>query len=380
MDSDDPTQPFQLLAPDGTLTEDTRFAYQGSDDDLVSMLRQILIARRFDVEGAALQRHGELALWPPLTGQEAYQAAVTQVMAEPDMVFGTYREQSIALAKGVPLADIMALWRGSSLSRWTLDDAHVSPYYLIIGAQPLHAVGYAMGVARDKAKHPTDEANNAVTLTIYGDGASSQGDVNEALVFAAAQKAPVVFLCVNNQWAISEPQTIQTPIPLYQRAMGFGIPGIRVDGNDALATHAVLTKAFDEVRNGSGPMLVEAVTYRMGPHTTSDDPTKYRASELTDEWAAKDPIERLRTHLLARGLIDQAWLDALDAELETFGARVRDTTRGLPNTPMSEVFDNVSADPGLALREERADTLDWIATRPASASQLAGAQAGGATK
>ena len=127
MDSDDPTQPFQLLAPDGTLTEDTRFAYQGSDDDLVSMLRQILIARRFDAEGAALQRHGELALWPPLTGQEAYQAAVTQVMAEPDMVFGTYREQSIALAKGVPLADIMALWRGSGLSRWTLDGAHVSP-------------------------------------------------------------------------------------------------------------------------------------------------------------------------------------------------------------------------------------------------------------
>lgn len=265
MDSDDPTQPLQLLTPDGTLVDNPRFPWEGSDEDLVDMLRQMTTARRFDVEGAALQRHGELGLWAPLSGQEAYQAAVTKVMKPQDMVFGTYREQSIALQKGVPLGDILAVWRGSSLSRWIASDAQVAPYYMIIGAQPLHAVGYAMGVARDKAKHPTDPANDAVTLTIYGDGASSQGDVNEALVFAASQQAPVVFLNVNNQWAISEPSSVQTRIPLYQRAMGFGIPGIRVDGNDPLACHAVLNWAFDEVRSGSGPVLVEAVTYRMGP-------------------------------------------------------------------------------------------------------------------
>lgn len=364
MDSDDPTQPLQLLTPDGTLVDNPRFPWEGSDEDLVDMLRQMTTARRFDVEGAALQRHGELGLWAPLSGQEAYQAAVTKVMKPQDMVFGTYREQSIALQKGVPLGDILAVWRGSSLSRWIASDAQVAPYYMIIGAQPLHAVGYAMGVARDKAKHPTDPANDAVTLTIYGDGASSQGDVNEALVFAASQQAPVVFLNVNNQWAISEPSSVQTRIPLYQRAMGFGIPGIRVDGNDPLACHAVLNWAFDEVRSGSGPVLVEAVTYRMVPHTTSDDPTKYRSSQVTEEWKAKDPIERLRSYLLERGLIDYAWTEKLNADLDTFGALVRDTCRALPNTPMSEVFDAVTADPGLYLSEQRADCLDWLATPP----------------
>ncbi|MFZ2625045.1 MAG: thiamine pyrophosphate-dependent dehydrogenase E1 component subunit alpha [Propionibacterium sp.] len=362
MDFDDPTQPVQLLTPDGTVVEHPRFRFEGTDEQLVTMLREMKIGRRFDIEGAALQRHGELGLWPPMRGQEGYQAGAAAVFKPQDMVFATYRDQLLALAKGASLPEILAMWRGSGLSRWNSAELHLAPYSLIIGSHPLHAVGYAMGISYDKAHHPDVEANDAVTFVTYGDGASSQGDTSEALVFAAAYNAPVVFCCVNNQWAISEPTSIQTPIPLYQRAFGFGLPGIRVDGNDPLASHAVLSWAFEHARSGKGPVLVEALTYRMGPHTTSDDPTKYRPSELTEQWRAKDPIDRLQKYLLGRGVIDQAWLDGMDADLEEFGAQVRTICHELPDTPVEEVFDNVVAQPGIDLAEQRAETLSWIAT------------------
>ena len=317
-----------------------------------------MFGRRLDIEGAALQRHGELGLWPPLLGQEGYQAGIAAALGPQDMVFATYREQSLALAMGVSPADMLALWRGSGLSRWDSGATRMAPYSIIIGSHPLHAVGYAMGAALDPDGRPH------AALTIYGDGASSQGDVNEALVFAAAQGAPVVFCCVNNQWAISEPVTRQTPIPLYQRAHGFGIPGIRVDGNDPLATAAVMDWALARARTAS-PVLVEALTYRMGAHTTSDDPSRYRSDEATREWAGRDPIERLQAHLLGRGLIDQAWLEALDAELDDFGSDVRRTCRELEDTPIEKVFDDLLAEPGDYLAAERADCLDWLSTVPA---------------
>ncbi|SER91756.1 pyruvate dehydrogenase E1 component alpha subunit [Propionibacterium cyclohexanicum] len=364
MDSDDPTQPIQLLTPDGRLVEHPQFRWEGSDEQLVTMLRQMRRGRRLDIEGAALQRHGELGLWPPMMGQEGYQAGAAAVLTPQDMVFATYRDQLLALARGVGLPELLALWRGSGLSRWDSATLQLAPYSLIIGSHPLHAVGYAMGIAYDKAHHPDDRANDAVSFVCYGDGASSQGDTSEALVFAAAYRAPVVFCCVNNQWAISEPTAVQAPIPLYQRAFGFGIPGIRVDGNDPLASQAVLGWAFEHARSGKGPVLVEALTYRMGPHTTSDDPTKYRPAELTEQWRAKDPIDRLQKLLLRRQIIDQGWLDVMDAELDDFGAQIRTTCHELPDTPVEEVFDNVVAHPGLDLLEQRAETLGWIATPP----------------
>ena len=359
MGADDPTRPVQLLTPDGRRVEDPRFAWRGGDTELVTMLRRMMLGRRLDTEGAALQRHGELGLWPPLRGQEGYQAGIAAVIEPDDMVFATYREQALALAMGVGVADLLALWRGAGMSRWDSEATRVAPFSIIIGSHPLHAVGYAMGVDLERS----GDGPVPATLALYGDGASSQGDVNEALVFAAAQDAPVVFCCVNNQWAISEPVTSQSRVPLYQRAHGFGIPGIRVDGNDPLAGAAVIGWALDRARAGH-PVLVEAYTYRMGAHTTSDDPGRYRGEEDLADWAAKDPIERLRRHLLDTGLVDDAWLRAMDAELDDFGADVRRTCRELDDTPIERAFDELIGEPGDYLRAERADCLDWLSTAP----------------
>ena len=175
----------------------------------------------------------------------------------------------------------------------------------MIGAQTLHATGYAMGIQRDGAVGTGDPERDAAVVGYFGDGASSQGDVNEAFIFAASYNAPVVFFCQNNQWAISEPIERQTRIPLYQRALGFGFPGVRVDGNDVLATYAVTKAALQRAREGSGPTLVEAYTYRMGAHTTTDDPTRYRLSDDVEHWKLKDPIARLEVYLKRNGLVDE---------------------------------------------------------------------------
>ena len=196
----------------------------------------------------------------------------------------------------------------------------------MIGAQALHATGYAMGIQRDGAVGTGDPDRDAAVIAHFGDGASSQGDVNEAFIFAASYNAPVVFFCQNNQWAISEPIERQSRIPLYQRALGFGFPGVRVDGNDVLATYAVTQAALQRAREGSGPTLVEAYTYRMGAHTTTDDPTRYRLSDDVEHWKLKDPIARVEVYLRRNGLADDEFLDAIQAEADELG---RTPARGL---------------------------------------------------
>ena len=224
----------------------------------------------------------------------------------------------------------------------------------------LHATGYAMGLQLDGLVGNTDSPNAAV-VAYHGDGASSQGDVNEAYVFAASYNAPVVFFCQNNQWAISEPIALQSRIPLYQRAHGFGFPGVRVDGNDVLAVHAVTSWALERAHRGEGPTFIEAFTYRMGAHTTSDDPTKYRADEETRSWAGRDPITRLTTHLRAEGLIDDAWLAALDEEARQFGSEIRAAIPELKDLTFDELFDNVHAENTVALEAQRREYAEWTA-------------------
>ena len=198
------------------------------------------------------------------------------------------------------------LFRGVDQGGWDPNEFKFNTYTIVIGAQTLHATGYAMGITMDgKTGTPDGEA----VIAYFGDGATAQGDVNEAFVFAAVQNAPVVFFCQNNQWAISEPSERQTRIPLYQRAKGFGFPGVRVDGNDVLASYAVTKAALQRARDGQGPTLVEAYTYRMGAHTTSDDPTKYRLSEDLEHWKLKDPIERVRAYLTRTAGVDHDYFD-----------------------------------------------------------------------
>ena len=199
----------------------------------------------------------------------------------------------------------------------------------MIGAQTLHATGYAMGVQRDGAVGTGDPDRDAAVIAHFGDGASSQGDVNEAFIFAASYNAPVVFFCQNNQWAISEPIERQSRIPLYQRALGFGFPGVRVDGNDVLATYAVTQAALQRAREGSGPTLVEAYTYRMGAHTTTDDPTRYRLSDDVEHWKLKDPIARLEVYLRRNGLVEDGFVETVAEEAKELGHHLREGCKAL---------------------------------------------------
>jgi pyruvate dehydrogenase E1 component alpha subunit len=188
----------------------------------------------------------------------------------------------------------------------------------------------------------------------FGDGSTSQGDVNEALVFAAVNNAPVVFFCQNNQWAISEPTTRQSRVPLADRGKGFGIPSVRVDGNDVLASYAVTAEALERARSGGGPTFIEAFTYRMGAHTTSDDPSRYRSAAEEDHWRQRDPIDRLRTHLEERGELPAAFVATVEAEADELGEHLRATVRGMGRPSAASMFEHVYAAPHSVVESERA--------------------------
>ncbi|MDA8438933.1 MAG: thiamine pyrophosphate-dependent dehydrogenase E1 component subunit alpha [Propionibacterium sp.] len=351
----------QLLTPEGRRVQHPEFAFTGDDAEIAGYLREMVLARRYDQEGTSLQRQGELGLWPPLLGQEAAQIGSGRAVRDTDMIFPTYREHGVAMLRDVPVANMLGLFRGTSMGDWDIEATRFAQYQIIIGAQTLHATGYAMGIQHDGAVGNPDPERNAAVLAFHGDGASSQGDVNESYVFAASFRAPVVFFCTNNQWAISEPTIRQSRIPLYQRAWGYGFPGIRVDGNDVLAVKVVTDWAMERAREGQGPAFIEAFTYRMGAHTTSDDPSKYRLSEETEAWRRKDPIERVKTYLLGVGAIDEAWLADLDAEADEFGEHVRAACKSLRSEPLAHRFDKVFRVPTAEVEDQRDAHISYLA-------------------
>ena len=351
----------QLLTPEGQRVPHGEFEFAGTTEDLIAYHRDMVLGRRFDVEATALQRHGELGLWPPQIGQEAAQVGAAYAVRDNDMVFPSYREHTLAMILGFPMTQILALFRGCDHGDWEMLDKFRN-YQIVIGCQTLNAVGYAMGLQFDGMVGNEDPAKNAATLVFHGDGASSQGDVNEAYVFAASYNAPVVFFCQNNQWAISEPIALQSRIPLYQRAWGFGFHGVQVDGNDVLAVKAVTDWAMERARQGEGPTFIEAFTYRMGAHTTSDDPTKYRGSSEEEMWRGRDPINRLEKHLRAEGAIDDAHLAGLEEAAEDLGAEMRAAIKTLKDKTMDELFAAVYAEPTVALEAQRREYADYVAS------------------
>jgi pyruvate dehydrogenase E1 component alpha subunit len=235
-------------------------------------------------------------------------------------------------------------------------------YTLVVGAHPLHATGYAMGVQRDGLVGTGDPATDMAVLTYFGDGSTSQGDVNEAMVFAAVNQAPIVLFCQNNQWAISEPTTSQAIAPIANRAPGFGIPSVRVDGNDPIAVYAVTAAALERARTGGGPTFVEALTYRMGAHTTSDDPSRYRTSEQEQLWRQRDPIDRLRLHLEALGELPEVFQAELADEADALGERLRTEVRAMGRPAADQMFEHVYATPHAVVDAER----EWFGAYEAS--------------
>jgi len=213
-----------------------------------------------------------------------------------------------------------------------------------------------------------DPARDTAVVAYFGDGSTSQGDTNEAFVFAAVNQAPVVLFCQNNQWAISEPTSKQSVVPLVDRGLGFGVPSVRVDGNDVLACYAVTSEALERARSGGGPTFIEAFTYRMGAHTTSDDPTKYRSAEEEQSWRERDPIDRLRAYLESIDELPQSFIDGLDAEAEAFGERLRREVRAMQAPDSSTMFEHVYAGPHSVVDAEKA----WFAQYESSFQDTAG--------
>ena len=335
----------QLLTPEGERIDHPDYPLDLSADDIRSMYRDLVLVRAIDTVAISLQRQGELGIWASLLGQEAAQIGSGRALSPDDMVFPTYREHGVAWCRGIDPVKLLELYRGVSHGGWAPEEHKFHLYTIVIGAQTLHATGYAMGIQRDG----TDEA----VIAYFGDGATSQGDVNEAFVFASVFNAPMVFFCQNNQWAISEPLEKQSRIPLYQRARGFGFPGLRVDGNDVLACYAVTQKALQAAREGQGPTLIEAFTYRMGAHTTTDDPTRYRLASELEMWKLRDPIERVRAYLVRGGLAEPEFFAEVDAEAKREGARVRQACLEMPDPQPLAIFENVYAGPNTLLDTER---------------------------
>jgi 2-oxoisovalerate dehydrogenase E1 component alpha subunit len=349
---------IQLLTPEGERLEHPDYPLELSADEVKGLYRDLVLVRRIDTEAIALQRQGELGIWASLLGQEAAQVGSGRALGPRDMAFPTYREHGVAWCRGLDPMKLFELFRGVSHGGWDPAQYNFHLYTIVIGAQTLHATGYAMGIQRDGLVGENGEA----VIVYFGDGAISEGDVNEAFVFASVFNAPVVFFCQNNQWAISEPLERQSRVPLYQRAHGFGFPGVRVDGNDVFACLAVTRKAMQAAREGQGPTLIEAFTYRMGAHTTTDDPTRYRLAAELEAWKLKDPVERVKAYLVRTGLADAAFFEAIDAEADEVGRGVRNGCLSMPDPEPLAMFDNIYAEPSALLRAEREQYAAYLDT------------------
>ncbi|MQY23398.1 pyruvate dehydrogenase (acetyl-transferring) E1 component subunit alpha [Nocardia macrotermitis] len=352
--------PVQLVQPDGRRVLDREHAALVADigpDQLRQLYLDMVVARRIDTEATALQRQGQLGLWPPLLGQEASQIGSAHALHHDDYVFCSYREAGVAYCRGVDPAQITRLWRGVAHSCWDPAQINMTNPAIVVGSQGLHATGYAYAAHLDGAE--------IAVITYFGDGATSQGDIAEALGFAATWSAPVVFFCQNNHWAISEPVRVQSATPIVRRAYGYGIPGVQVDGNDVLAVLAVTRQAVARARAGGGPSFIEAITYRMGPHTTADDPTRYRSAAETELWQRRDPIDRIRRLLEREDLWDNDFEQQVRERSDRVGARLRTATIEMPDPEPKDLFEHVYATPhALVDRERREYTAYLTGVRP----------------
>lgn len=366
---DDPAL-VRVLAADGTFAptpEAERYlplVDALTDAELETFYRDMVVVRAFDRQATNLQRQGQLALWPPSFGQEAAQVGSARAAREQDHLFPSYREHVVCTIRGVDPIDIVRLMRGLTHGGWDPTDpknGNTRIYTLVLGSQTLHAAGFGMGLVFDGRSGTGDPDRDEAVIVYYGDGSSSQGDVHEAMVFAASYRTPQVFFLQNNQWAISVPVATQSRSPLFQRAAGYGMPSIQVDGNDVLASYAVTKLALDEARAGSGPRAIEALTYRMGAHTTSDDPTKYRTSDEEESWSRRDPIARMRAYLQGRGA-SEAFFAGVEADAAAYADDVRVRTNALGDIDRGIIFDHVYREPHPLIDEQR----QWLADYEAS--------------
>ncbi len=322
------------------------------ETELHALYRGMVLGREADERMLKLQRQGRLGTFSPSSGQEAGSVGPTFAMRKNDWFVGAFRELGGRLMRGHRFADILRFWNG--MEEGSAIPADLRTFYdsVIVGAQIPHATGLAYA-----QKYRGEEA---ATVCWFGDGATSQGDFHEGLNFAAVWQAPVVFICQNNQWAISIPREKQTRSEtIAQKAIAYGMPCIQVDGNDVLAMYVATNEALERARSGGGPSFIEAVTYRLGVHTTADDPTRYRDDSLTAKWQARDPLSRFRTYLEAKGLWDESRESALRDEIK---AEIADEVKEFETAvelKLDTPFDHVFGTKHPSIEKQRADFLAW---------------------
>ena len=341
--------PVQLIDETGTAVADGRYPLP-DQELLVLAYRGLVEGRRINDQANALVRQGRLAVYPSARGQEACEIGTTAALRTGDWLFPTYRDTMAVLDRGVDPAEALALLRGSWHCGYDPATTRVAPQCTPLATNGVHAVGLAHA-ARLRGE-------DTVAVVLMGDGATSEGDAHEAFNVAAVWKAPVVFVVVNNGYAISVPLAKQSAAPaLAAKAVGYGMPGRLVDGNDVAAVHAAVRAAVLAAAAGEGPTLVEALTYRMEPHTNADDAGRYRSAEEVATWAERDPVQRSAAWLTRRGVLTDAVAAEIDAEAERRAGALREVMNADPVLDPADLFAHVYAEPPAALARQAEEVL-----------------------
>lgn len=341
--------PYQILDPDGNVVGEVP---ELSAERMLSLYRFMQLGRVFSNKIIALQRQGRATTFGSLLGQEATAVGLAAPMQAQDWLATSYREIASLFVKGVPIPTVAYSFRGFTAQDWPTE-THCLPIQIVIGTQMLHAVGLAMA-----AKIAGDPV---VAVGVCGDGATSEGDFNEALNFAGVYQAPVVLVVQNNGWAISVPRRKQSAAQTFaSRGIGFGVPSELVDGNDILAVYDIMQQAVERARSGQGPTLVETLTYRIGAHTTADDPTRYRDTAEIEAWQVKDPIARFQKFLIRRDLLTGDRAQQIVQELEEEVNEAIRIAEAMPPMAPDSFFDYTMANLSPRLEEQRADLLRYI--------------------
>jgi pyruvate dehydrogenase E1 component alpha subunit len=354
---------LSILDSDGNL--DTALEPKLADTELKSLYRSMLLARRLDERMVRLQRQGRIGTFAPIKGQEASQLASAFTLRPSDWMVPSFRETGAMIWRGWPIEKLLLFFAGHLEGGQPAPDQHDLPITIPVATQLPHAVGLAYA-----AQYRGDDA---VVMVYFGDGATSEGDFHEALNFAGVWHVPVVFVCQNNQWAISVPLKKQTHSrTIAQKALAYGLPGIQVDGNDVLAVYAAAREAVERARAGEGPTLIECVTYRLGMHTTADDPPKYRADAEVAMWEQKDPLTRFKAYLEKRNLLEEGLEPKVEEEI---AAAIRRFEATPPPDPLT-LFDHVYAELPPHLAAQRDELAAREDTAPAHADEPSTTQPG----
>lgn len=348
----------QILDHDGNLNEALR-PKELTDEVVLALYKKMVFCRMCDTRAIKMQRSGRMGTFTSVEGQEALQIGSEYALQKQDWIVPAFRELAVMWAHGIPMEKIYQYWIGNEWGSKPPEGVHVLPVSIPVGSQMLHGVGLSWAAKL--------QGKDEIVVNYFGDGASSEGDFHEAMNFAGVFKTPTIFICQNNQYAISTSRAIQTASKtIAQKALGYGFPGVLVDGNDLFAMYAVTKEAEQRARRGEGPTLIEAYTYRFGDHSSSDDSSKYREKVEVETWRPKDPMRRLQLYLGKKGLWSEKTEEEIRAKFQPELDAITERSIALPAQTVDEIFDYTYAELPAALAEQKAYLKAMLAKRAAS--------------